>query len=83
MATGKLKPRTIVKEDLHLATVPNPTQVTKTIMGAGDLLVTPIDAVLYSAFGSYANDGAAAAGGVLVGQLYWNTTNNKLHTRMS
>lgn len=33
--------------------------------------------------GEFANDTAANTGGVPVGGAYWNTTNNKLHTRMS
>lgn len=31
----------------------------------------------------YANDGAAAAGGVAIGQIYLNTTNNAMHVRLT
>ena len=33
--------------------------------------------------GDYANDAAADAGGVLVGQLYYNTTNSTLQARIA
>lgn len=33
--------------------------------------------------GNFVDDSAAATGGVPVGGCYFNTTNNKLHTRMS
>lgn len=34
-------------------------------------------------YGSFADDAAAATGSVPVGGVYYNTTTNKLHTRMS
>lgn len=78
-----ISPRSIYIEDLALSTSNAPATVNEEVMGVGTVPLTPISAVLYSAFSSYANDVAAAAGGVLVGQIYWNSTNSALHVRMS
>lgn len=82
-ATATVKSRKIYKEDVAFTATPTPATENAHVLGAGTVALTKLDAVLYSAFGQYANDGAAAAGGVLVGQIYFNTTNNKLHVRMS
>jgi hypothetical protein len=78
-----ITPRKTFLEDLNVTTSPNPTPTATTVMGVGAVSLTPISAVLYSAFGQYANDAAAAAGGVAVGYLYYNTSTNLIKTRMS
>ena len=78
-----ISPRPIYLEDLAVSTSNAPATVSEEVMGVGTVPLTPISAVLYSAFTSYANDAAAAAGGVLVGQLYYNSTHSALHVRMS
>ena len=78
-----ISPRKIFLEDLNVTTSNSPTPSSQTVMGVGTVSLTPISAVLYSAFGSYANDAAAGAGGVNVGFLYYHSGSNQLKTRMS
>ena len=78
-----ITPRLIYKEDLSLTTSNSPTPTATTVMGVGAVSLTPISAVLYSAFTSYANDTAAGVGGVGVGYLYYNSSTNLLKVRMS
>lgn len=78
-----ITPRKTFLEDLNVTTSPNPTPTATTVMGVGAVSLTPISAVLYSAFGQYANDAAAALGGVGVGFLYYHTGSNALKARMS
>jgi hypothetical protein len=78
-----ITPRKTYLEDLALSTSNAPATVNEEVMGVGTVPLTPISAVLYSAFGSYANDAAAAAGGVHVGGLYYSSTYSALHVRMS
>ena len=76
-------PRKICLEDIQVSASPSPGTVSMYVMGAGTVPLTPVSMVLYSAFSSYANDAAAAVGGVAVGGLYYSTTYSALHTRMS
>ena len=76
-------PRRTFLEDLNVTTSPNPTPTATTVMGVGAVSLTPISAVLYSAFGQYANDSAAALGSIAVGQIYYNTSISALKARMS
>lgn len=78
-----LTPRLLYAEDLALSTSNAPATVDKEVMGVGTVPLTPISAVLYSTFHSYANDAAAAAGGVPVGGLYYSSTYSTLHVRMT
>ena len=77
----KVTPRPIYKEDLALSTDHSPATVNETVMGVGVVALTPISAVLYSAFGAYANDAAAASAGVNLGEIYYNSTFGKLYAR--
>lgn len=83
MAVGLIKFGKIYKEDMTLATAPNPATVNVEVMNVGTVPMTPCDMVVYSSFGSYASDGAAATGGVLVGEIYWSTATSKLKVRMT
>lgn len=83
MAAGEITPRKIYIQDLALTTDPDGETETVPVMGLGNTEVNKIDMLRFSQFGQYADDGAAAGGGVEVGQLYYNTTNSKLHVRMS
>jgi hypothetical protein len=78
-----LTPRKIYKEDLALSTSPSPTPISEYVLGVGNVPLNPINAVMYSSFGQYANDAAAAAGGVGVGYLYYNTSASAIKVRMS
>lgn len=79
----RITPRKLFLEDIQVTTDHTPTPSTQYVLGAGNVPLTPVALVLYSAFGSYANDAAAAAGGVAIGSIYYSTTYNSLHTRMS
>lgn len=83
MAFVTVTPRKIFLEDLEVTTAQAPTPSTQYVGGVGNTNLTPIAVVLYSAFSSYANDAAAAAGGVPVGGLYFSSTYTTLHTRMA
>lgn len=80
-----ITPRLLFIEDLSLTTSPSIQQTTVNVDGAtsNPTTVTLIDMVRYSAFTSAPNDVAAAGAGVNVGDVYFNSTNNLLHTRMS
>jgi len=52
-------------------------------MGVGTVPLTPISAMLYSDLHPYADDAAAAAGGIGVGYMYWNSTTSLPKTRMT
>ena len=76
-----LTPRKIFKEDLNLSTDHSPATVDQTVGGVGVVPLTPINAAMYSDFGAYANDALAAAGGIALGQIYYNTTSSALFAR--
>lgn len=78
-----LTPRLIFKEDLSLTTSASQPTSSQYVAGIGPTTLHLIDAVLYSAFGQYANDAAAAAAGVNLGSLYYNTTDSTIHARLS
>lgn len=82
-STLVLTPRKTFKEDLHLTTDPNAPQVSSEVLGVGIVPLTPIDAVFYSAFTQASNDATAAAAGVAVGFIYYNTTSGALKARMT
>lgn len=68
-----IKPRPIYIEDLSLTTSNAPTLQSQTVGGLGITSLTPISAVLYSAFPAYANR-AAATSGIGAGRIYYDTT---------
>jgi len=78
-------PRKLYLEDLALTVAQAGETASVTVAGevANPKTLNKIAAVLYTAFDSYANDGAAATGGVPVGGLYYNSTTSFLHTRMT
>ncbi len=78
-------PRALYLEDLAVTTDPNGETAAENVYGApaNPVTLNKIAAVLYTAFGQYANDVAAAAGGVAVGQIYYSTTLSALKTRMT
>lgn len=78
-----ITPRKLFKEDLQLTTSPSAAASNQTVLGLGTVALSPIDAVLYSAFSQALNDSAAASQGVAVGEIYYNTTTSKLKARMS
>ena len=79
----RIIPRKIFLEDLEVSTHQNPGTSNQYVKGVGTVPLTPISVVLYSAFSPYANDAAAAADGIGLGALYYNTTDSQLHARLS
>ena len=75
--------RPIYLEDLAVSTDNSPTPVNEEVMGVGTVPLTPISVILYSDLHSYANDAAAAAGGIGVGYWYFNSTTSLPKTRMT
>jgi len=86
MATDiTLTPRKIYLEDLSTTTSQAGETEAVNVLGAAVNPVTlnKLALVLLTQFSSYANDAAAAAGGIPVGGLYYSSTYSKLHTRMT
>ena len=81
--TVEIESRQIYKEEVKLATTPNPTQETVEVLGLGPTLRTPCDFLVLSNLGQYANDAAAQAAGLNTGDLYWSTSTNRVRVRMS
>lgn len=77
-----LTPRPVYLEDLAVSAAPG-QQTTDQILGLGPSTVTLIPITLLTQLVAAANDAAAATGGVGVGVCYFNTTDSKLHTRMT
>lgn len=80
-----LTPRPIYKEDCALTISPTPVTTSANVLtasGSVPAAVTEMDVVFYSSLVVAANDTAAAAAGVAVGQLYV-TGSSVLQTRMS
>lgn len=75
--------RKLFKEDLYTSTDHTPATVNQTVGGVGTVALTPVNAFFYSDVGAYANDAAAAAGGLNVGDLYYDSVNLRLRVRMS
>ena len=82
-STMVLTPRLIYAQDVALTTNPNAPDVSQEVLGVGVVPLSPIDAVLYSAFTQAANDAAAAAAGVALGFIYYNTTFSALKARLT
>jgi len=78
-----ITPRPLYVEDLALSTSNAPATVNEEVMGVGTVPLTPISAMLYSDLHPYADDAAAAAGGIGIGFHYFNTHANLPKTRMS
>ena len=78
-----LTPRPIYVEDLALSISNAPATVNQEVKGVGVVPLTPISAMLYSDLHPYADDAAAAAGGIGIGYHYWNSTTSLPKTRMT
>lgn len=72
-ASVTITPRKMFKEDLNLTTDYTPTTSDQTVGGVGIVPLTPINAVLYSAFPSYANLTAANAA-LAAGRIYYDVS---------
>lgn len=75
--------------DSNFTTSPSPESVKLSDwvaykVASGDITFQATDAGIANLHhGSFTNDAAAATGSVPIGGVYFNTTNSKLHTRMS
>ena len=69
-ASVTITPRKIFQEDLELSTDYTPTPSNETVGGVGVVPLTPINAVLFSAFPSYADQTAANAA-LPAGRIYF------------
>lgn len=80
-----LTPRKIYVEDLELTTNAAGATAAVNVLGAAGnpQTLNKVDMVRLTQFTSAANDVAAAAAGVNVGQVYYNSTESALHTRMT
>ncbi len=80
-----LTPRKIFLEDFDLATTPAGGTASVNVLGApaNPVTLTKLSPFLLTSLGQYANDAAAAAGGVGLGALYWNTADGKVHARLT
>lgn len=80
-------PRKLYLEDLAVTTNPAGETASVGVLQTDGTstaeTLNKIAAVLYTAFGRYANDGAAATGGVAVGQIYYSSTLAALKARMT
>jgi len=72
-ASLTITPRQVFQEDLSLTTDYAPTPVDVEVGGLGEVPLTPINAVLYSAFPSYANQ-AAANTALAAGRIYFDVS---------
>ncbi len=75
--------RPIYQEDIALTTNYTPVTVTETVMGLGPTALTPLNCIRYSDLTRAADDVAAAAAGVAVGEVYMVTATGKLRARMT
>jgi hypothetical protein len=69
-ASLTITPRKIFLEDLEVSTSPSPSTSDQEVGGVGTVPLTPISAVLYSAFPSYSNQTAANAA-LAAGRIYY------------
>jgi hypothetical protein len=78
-------PRKLYLEDLAVTALQAGETASVNVAGAvgNPQTLNKIAVVLYTAYSPYANDAAAAAGGVPVGGHYYNTTTSFMHTRMA
>lgn len=76
-------PRKLYIEDLDLTTAPSGATASVTVLGeaSNPQTLNKIDMVRLSQFTQAANDAAAAALGVALGECYYNTTASKLYAR--
>lgn len=84
MATDiTLTPRLLYLEDLATTTNASGETESVTVLGepSNPVLLHKIPAVLLTAFTQAANDSAASAAGVQLGEIYYNTTASKLYAR--
>ena len=72
-ASVTITPRPVYQEDVSLTTDYTPTPVEVEVGGLGLVDLTPINAVLYSAFPSYANVTAANAA-LAAGRIYFDVS---------
>lgn len=83
-AAAVLIPRQIGLEELAVTLLPSGDTFTAEVLGFGPgYVLTKIPLILLTQLKSAANDAAAAAAGVAVGQCYYNTTDTSLHTRLT
>lgn len=81
MSVLTVTPRKIFLQDLEVTTDPNAEPIEVYVGGVGDTPLDPIAMVLYSAFGQYADDATATSHGIVLGQIYYNTTISALKAR--
>ena len=72
-ASVTITPRPVYQEDVSLTTDYTPTPVEVEVGGLGPVDLTPINAVLYSAFPSYANVTAANTA-LAAGRIYFDVS---------
>jgi hypothetical protein len=75
--------RPIYMEDLATTRVPVGDTTTENVLEQGPTTLTKIPLQLLTALAIAANDAAAAGMGVPIGQVYYNSSDLSLHTRMS
>lgn len=83
MPAATITPRLIALEDLNTTTLPAGEAYSAEVLGAGTTTLHKLALVLLTQFGQYASDSAAAAGGVALGEIYYQTGANKLHARLA
>jgi hypothetical protein len=84
-SSNTITPRKLYVEDLDLTTNASGATASTNVLGApsNPVTVNKIDMVRLTQFTQAANDAAAAAAGVNLGEVYYNTTNSKLHARLT
>ncbi len=80
--TLEITPRLVHLEDMAATTTPTGDTETIDVLGGGAMSLTKIPITLLTQLVSAANDAAAGAGGVAVGEVYFLNTTSKLRTRM-
>lgn len=78
-----LTPRKIFLEDLSTTTNASGATASVTVLGTGAVTLNKLALVLLTQFTQAASDAAAAGAGVNLGQIYYNTTDSKLHARLT
>lgn len=85
ISTVTITPRLIYLQDL--ATTTNPAGETASVNVAGEATnpqtLTKIGLIQWSDFEQAASDVGAAAAGVALGEVYYRTTDGKLHARLT
>jgi hypothetical protein len=75
--------RPIYMEDLATTRTPTGDMAAENVLDQGPTSLTRIPLLLLASLANAANDAAAAVLGVPVGQVYFNTTDQSMHTRMT